>query len=398
VRPRLLRRLDPVSAGAALFVAGLLLVAGSRDVFWSGDFFGEVFHPAYLPLIRGNWHAFLHHLPGYASFTVLLGVPATLTAGALGGAETMIFRLLALPGLLLLAVLGGVLGSGARRAGRAGWPLVVALGAGGPLAYQTLLYGHPEDLLAAAAAVLAVLAARDGRTTTAAVLLVVGVAAKQWAVLAIAPAALAAPRGGLRVALVAGAGAATVVGAQMLLVPVAAGALTSTGGLFHPHQLWWPFGITAPEEFTAAGHGVRTAPAWLQPLTRPLIIGGGVALAGLWWARAGAGRERDDALALLALVLLLRCALDPWNLVYYQLPCALALVAWETRRGRPYPIVTLAFTAATWLSFVTYGERETDGPFLLYMSWAAPLVVALALVLFGRPATRRARAAAPLPA
>ena len=56
--------------------------------------------------------------------------------------------------------------------------------------------------------------------------------------------------------------------------------------------------------------------------------------------------RRDDALALLALALLLRCALDPWNLVYYHLPCALALVAWETRRGRPYPVLALGLSAA----------------------------------------------------
>jgi hypothetical protein len=242
-----------------------------------------------------------------------------------------------------------------------------------------------------------VLAALGGRTRAAVALLVVAVAAKQWAVLAILPAALATPRGGLRVAILAGASAAAVVGAQYLLVPLAAGSMTSTGGLFHPHQLWWPFGIPAPPEFIAEGHGVRTAPAWLQPITRPMIIGGGIALAGLSWLRAGAGRRREDALVLLALVMLLRCALDPWNLVYYHLPCALALVAWEVRRGRPYPLLTLVLSAAAWLSFVTYGERETDGPFLLYMAWVVPFAAALAVAVFGRAAREDAEAAAPAP-
>ena len=31
-----------------------LLLAGTRDVFWGGDFYVEVYHPAYLPLIRGD--------------------------------------------------------------------------------------------------------------------------------------------------------------------------------------------------------------------------------------------------------------------------------------------------------------------------------------------------------
>jgi hypothetical protein len=143
---------------------------------------------------------------------------------------------------------------------------------------------------------------------------------------------------------------------------------------------------------------VRTAPSWLQPLPRPLIIGTGIALAGLWWLRSGEDRRRDDALLLLALALLARCVLDPWNLVYYHLPCALALVAWETRRGRPYPVLTLAFSAAAWLSFVTYAERETNGPFLLYMAWVLPLAAGMAMALFGRPRVRRASAPRPVPA
>jgi hypothetical protein len=73
-------------------------------------------------------------------------------------------------------------------------------------------------------------------------------------------------------------------------------------------------------------------------------------------------------------------------------------VAWEARRGRPFPFLTLAFSAAAWLSFVTYGERETDGPFLLYMAWSLPLAAGLALALFGRPARRRVAAPRPLPA
>jgi hypothetical protein len=61
-------------------------------------------------------------------------------------------------------------------------------------------------------------------------------------------------------------------------------------------------------------------------------------------------------------------------------------------------VLTLAFSAAAWLSFVTYAERETDGPFLLYMAWVLPLAAALAVSLFGRPRARRAPAPDPLPA
>ncbi|HWT22346.1 MAG TPA: hypothetical protein VN213_02450, partial [Solirubrobacteraceae bacterium] len=131
-------RLDPLCSVAALVFAAVLLVAGATDVFWSGDFYVEAYHPALLPLTRGDWSVFFAHLPGYATFTVLVGGPAALAADALGGGDTATFRLAAVPGLLALAALGAVLGTAARRAGRPGWPLAVVLGAGGPLAYQTV--------------------------------------------------------------------------------------------------------------------------------------------------------------------------------------------------------------------------------------------------------------------
>src|SRR4029079_16066854 len=104
---------------------------------------------------------------------------------------------------------------------------------------------------------------------------------------------------------------------------------------------------------------------------------------------------QDDVLALLALVFALRCALDPWNLVYYHLPLTLALVAWETRRGRPYPILALTVTALAWLSFVAYPARTGMGPFLLYFAWMAPLVGALGLHLLGPVRARPGRNRAP---
>jgi hypothetical protein len=133
---------------------------------------------------------------------------------------------------------------------------------------------------------------------------------------------------------------------------------------------------------------------WLRPLVRPAIIGFGVALAALWLWRGGAGRRREDALALLALAMLGRCMLDPWNLVYYHLPCVLALVAWEVRRGRPYPLLALSVSAAAWLSFVTYSERLTDGPFALYLAWTLPLAAGLFVVLL-RPVAVQARSNPP---
>ncbi|MGH2947960.1 MAG: glycosyltransferase 87 family protein, partial [Solirubrobacteraceae bacterium] len=271
------------------------------------------------------------------------------------------------------------------------WGLVVALGAGSPLAYQALVYGHPEDVLAASASVLAVLAARDERPVLAGVLLAAAIATKQWAVLAVLPAMLAAPRGALKIAVIAAAGAAAVLIPLMLAAPGSHAPLVTSGALFHPHQVWWPFGVPAPADFTAAGHGELTAPAWLPAIPHPLIVALALPLAALWWRR-DQGRNRDEALALLALLFLERCALDPWNLVYYHLPLVLALLAWEVRSGREVPVLTLAATLAAWLSFVSYDARTGYGPFLVYFAWVLPLAAHLAWTVY-RPATLSRRCA-----
>ena len=219
--------------------------------------------------------------------------------------------------------------------------------------------------------------------------------AKQWAVLAILPAVFAAPHGRLRILLVAGAGAAAVVGVQLFVVRGAAASMVNTGMLFHPHQVFWPLGIDAPQAFTDAGHGELTAPAWLQGLTRPILMAAAASVCAAWWVRMG-GRTAgtDDVFALLALVFALRCVLDPWNLVYYHLPLALSLVVWEVRRGVPYPVLTLAVSLLAWLSFLSYDERTGMGPFVLYFAWMAPLMALLGLQLFGAPRAPRH----PLPA
>jgi hypothetical protein len=390
-----------VPTALALAFATVLLLAGSRDVLWTGDFYPEVY-PAYERLIGGDVGGFFDLLPGYSGFTVLVGAPSALLAGALGGAETAVFRLTAAPGLLALAALGVAVAGPVRASGNRAWPVFLLAAAGGALALETLRYGHPEDLLATACAVGAVLAARSGRIGWASVLIAVAVVAKQWAVLAILPAALAAPRGGWRIGAVGAITAVVLVGLQTQLGGASHGAITSTGLLFHPHQLFWPFGIPATPEFVEAGHGTTMGPAWLAPLTRPLIVGSGIALAVAWWLRSGPERNRDDALGVLALALLLRCMLDPWDLVYYHLPLAVALAAWEARRGRDLPVLSVVVNAACWLTFVTYDARTGYGPYLAYLAWTAPLAVGLALALLRRPARKRlevtAGAAVPAPA
>jgi hypothetical protein len=397
----LLGRPSALPWALALAFATVLLFAGSRDVFWTGDFYLEVY-PAYERLMAGDVGGFFDHLPGYSGFTVLVGAPAALVTGALGGIETMVYRLTAVPGLVALAAVGVAVAGPVRAAGNRAWPVFLLAAAGGALAFRTLLDGHPEDLLATACAVGAVLTARGGRTVWASILIVLAVVAKQWAVLAILPAAMAAPRAGWRIAAAGATGTVVLLALQTQLGGGAHGAITSTGQLFHPHQVFWPFGIPATPEFIADGHGTTMGPAWLAPLTRPLIVGSGIVLALAWWVRSGPERNRDDALGVLALAFLLRCMLDPWDLVYYHLPLVVALAAWEARRGRDLPSLSVVATAACWLTFVIYDARTGYGPYLAYLAWTVPLAIGLGVALL-RPAARRhpapaSRAVAPAPA
>jgi hypothetical protein len=367
----------------ALGCAALLLLLGSRQVFW-GDYFVEAW-PAYFGLRVDGLDKFLTLMPAYSGFVSLIGAPVAL----LGAGMDWTFRLNALPGLLVLAGLATSLH--ARE--RAHMLLAVALVAGSPAAYLALDAGHPEDVLAGAAAVAGVLAAVRTRATLSAVLLTIAILAKQTAVLALLPAALALPKPKLRVLIAPAAAALLVYGGLVLARPnglsdVAGNVGAGAGAFFHPWQVWWPLGVPSSPQWAAAGHGDITSPAWLAPIPHPLIVALALPLGAAWWWRAGRDRPREDALALFALLALERCMLDPWNLGYYHLPLVLALAAWETERRRP-PVIALAVTAAVWLTFQTFEVRTGLAPMFMYLAWTLPLGALLVRELYAKPARAR---------
>ena len=376
--------------GLALLGVSVLMWFGSDPdaIFWQD--FGNEAWPAFEALGRGEVQEFLAKSPAYVG-SMVLRAPFAAAASAFGGADTAVFRAGAIPCVLVLAALSVWLAERSRRdgAGPKTWGLVLALGAGGPVAGVAIHAGHPEDVLAASLAVGAVLAARGGRPLVAGLALGLAVVSKQWALLAVLPALLVAPDRQLRIGVVA------LVTAAAIYVPIAlahpegfsdsqAGAAT-TGVLFHPHQVWWPLGVE-PAELNEARQGERDAPAWLAPIPHPLILLVSVPLALLWWWRGGLRRNRDDALLLLALIFLERCMLDPWNLAYYHLPLVLSLLAWEVLRRRQLPTITLLVTCAVWLTFLTYHVRTGYGPFLLYLAWTLPLAAYMVRELYLRPA------------
>jgi membrane-bound metal-dependent hydrolase YbcI (DUF457 family) len=133
----------------------------------------------------------------------------------------------------------------------------------------------------------------------------------------------------------------------------------------------------------------------LGGLTHPLILALGFGLAALWWRYRRADAEPEDALLLLALVLLLRCLLDPLTNSYYHLPFLMALAAWEGLRRRGAPLVTVAATLLIGVTIALAGGGASAAELNhFYLAWALPLAGVLGVLAF-RPRTLPASLAEP---
>ena len=399
---------------AALAGVALMSWMGLTGFAWS-DYDTEA-APAYKALSAGDITAFLQQVPGYGG-SLVLRAPFAAAAAALGGGELAVYRAVSIPCLLAVALLGLII---VRRMGERGHStgaraIVLGLCVVNPVTIRGLEMGHPEELLSATLAIGALLAALDRRTVLAAVLLGLAIASKSWAVLAIGPVLLAVPDHPRRLLVLGIAGAVTaIVLAPIVLAGMAGGsggsmivsAATTTGQIFHPWHVFWFFGDNAPGLLGYGGlplrPGFRAAPEWLMPLTHPLIVALVVPLS-LGWARMRRATPRfggEQLLLLLALLLLLRCVLDPWNAVYYELPFLLALLCWEAlcRPARP-PVLALGASLANWLTFeVAPGSLSPDMQSAFFLAWSLPLVAWLAREAYAGPLRRRVprvQAAAP---
>jgi hypothetical protein len=233
-----------------------------------------------------------------------------------------------------------------------------------------------------------VLAAQRGHATWSGVLLGLAIVNKEWALLAIGPVLLALP-GQRRRALLTVLAIAVVFYAPLLApalvnhTPIAsAGPIAgrTSGLIFQPWQLWWFLG--APHHLVTGGFGVvkvgyRTPPLWLETIPHPLIIALGVP------ATIAAWRRRADPLLLLAFLLAIRAALDPWDVVYYPLPFILALLAWEGLSRRRPPVLALVASVVVWLVFIEAPGRLTpDEMAIAFAAVAVPTLIALGIGVY----------------
>jgi RsiW-degrading membrane proteinase PrsW (M82 family) len=354
-------------------------------------------------LAHGRLHDFLATQPVMGSFSLLLRAPfALLGLHATGGSELDLYRLGAFPCLFAAGLLAVYLFGRLRDLGRP--PLTLALVplllVMNPLTGRALRYGHPEEILAAALCVGAVLAAGRRRPLAAGVLLGAAFATKQWALLAVLPVLIAAGEQRARVGLTAAATAA------LLIVPMAAGDLHRflhgnhgagvVAGTTMPTNIWFPFGTNVQVLLSPNGASTppRALPSDLAAITHPLILIAGFGLALAWW-RCRRGAPPEDALLLLALILLVRCLLDPMTNSYYHLPFLVSLAAWEGLRRRGAPLLTVAATLLIGLT-ISLASSGADLVQLnrFYLAWTLPLAGLLAALAF-RPQPEPAALAEP---
>ncbi|MGH2912290.1 MAG: hypothetical protein ACRDJ3_07415, partial [Solirubrobacteraceae bacterium] len=164
--------------------------------------------------------------------------------------------------------------------------------------------------------------------------------------------------------------------------------------IFQPWQLWWFFGHhghVVRGLFGAIKPGYRTAPGWTATVGHPLIVGIALPLTlGIWARRRRAAIEAKaavsslaDALLLLALLLLLRCMFDTWDVIYYPLPFILALGAWETIGKGRIPVLALTSTVAVWAEsrwLPSFASADLQAAF--FAAWTLPIAAGLAFELY----------------
>jgi hypothetical protein len=347
----------------------------------TGDY-GVDFAPAMAALLGGHLSSFFAQLPtDGAGGSVVLRAPAAAIAKWLGGGTLMQFRAGALEAALACGAVGAALACSMRRLGLPALAriAVIAMCVLSPAVLDAVLFGHPEEALGSALCVGALLLAADGRPVLAGLTLGAAVVNKPWGLLAVGPVLICAGPGARRAALAT----AAVAGGWVLAILLGGGygdlirAYSGMSPVAHPPDVWWPLAYV---RHVLGGGIAYMVPSLLNHWARRLIVVIGFAASIAVARRRG---SRADAFALLALLMLIRCMLEPSNHVYYQLPFVIALCAWEARTGR-WPLLAPAATIAFLLEFRTAaGVGTLTAQFVFYLLVTIPLALVLLAAVAG---------------
>jgi hypothetical protein len=316
--------------------------------------------PALNALVHHGLGAFAHATAAMGSLSLLVRAPFAILLGRAGQLE--VYRWGALPCALAVAVLAVALARIARRrgTGAVGQWAIVLVALINPLVSSAISSGHPEELLTASLVVGALVAALERHAALATLLLGLALACKQWAVVAVLPVLFALERERVRALLGALAVALVVTLPEIVGAPLSylhnQFALAHSGFRTTHITSWWrPLATpTVLDVRVGAGHipvTVYRIPAAAFGIVRPLIISVGLLVAAAVALARRLPLRRDDALALLALVLLLRSTLDTETEPYYHCGFLLALLAWDAMSGERLPVRALLGAAVAWVVF-----------------------------------------------
>jgi len=391
-------------AGIALMLRSAFPMEPGIDYFVDGG-------PSIDALARGDWQAFFDQHALMGSVSLMLRAPFVLPV--FDGSLQAVYFAGVIPCFAAVVALAVAL---RRRMIALGRPALAVTVVGvvallNPGVIRSIHWGHPEELLGGALCVGAILASLRGRWLVGGALLGLAIGTKQWAAIAVIPALLASADLRRAAGLLA---VATVVAAAFTLPSILASPaefvsvhkqVAVAGGPVGPPNVWWPFSTPRdPVERAAGARGFADElPNWLSSLTHPMIVLAGVPLGLLFWRRRRS-LAREDVLGLFALLMLLRCVLDPWNNDYYHLPFLLALLAWEALARDGWPRVTVLAGAALALTFpasidsMSAMTADSARYCFTYLAWALPLTAWLSASLFAPGLLRRRGLATARPA
>jgi len=379
------RRSVPYALVALLAV--WLASSGESSADWKVDA-----QPAVEALAHGHVGDYLSAEALMGPFATLVQAPFVALSGTSGEAA---YPWAVFPCLLIAGLVGLYLSRVAARrgVGRLAQASIAVLFLLNPLTFEAIENGHPEEILTAALAVAAVAAAAEHRSRRAAVLLGLAIASKQWAVIALLPTLMALPAARVRSAILAVAVAALLFLPAVIASPSSFFGVQSqaagTGRVVTPWSAWYPAATQATEVYVVDGRKlvaeVENAPPLADPLSHPLIVLLALAVPLAVSLRRGLPLGGSDAFALLALLALLRCVLDPVDNLYYHEPLLLALFGWDAFTARGLPLRSLLGVGIALLFWHAWHDLSDPGAFnLVYLAAAAGLGLALLSSLFSR--------------
>jgi hypothetical protein len=407
------RGLTSLTAGARTRLFWLLstgyVLAASAWLAWHATSAGDYLTDGGPPidaLVHGRLHDFLAARPLMGPFSLFIRAPfaalADLSAhSSLQALYNDQYRFGVFPCLVVAGIFGLVLARIMEQRGssRLAQAAVVALCVVNPVSRRAVYLEHPEEVLGAALLAGAAVAGLRRRPWLAALLLAFAVMNKQWAVIGAPTVVLIIVLANERERLRGPAFMLLGVGC-LLLIPL---LVVDAGSLWEMtrrmadirHTPVWPASIwyrlvppLSGDELHLWAHDLRHMPDWLGLVSRPFIIALGVALP-LAFARRVAADLVGRGLVLLALVMLVRCVLDPADNGYYHVPFLMALVAADAMNGRFWATAV----ACVLLQAPTTLKLSAQDLALFYALWAPAFAVYLGGRAYGLDWVARLRPA-----